>query len=121
MSPDEPPRSGWRRWLPPPRDPASAPEEELSLKPNAMRGNEAMYGYLVALELVAVAIVNLTVTHGAGAPKHPQTALSLVGLAASIALVLIIRTGNRMIVSLSAIGAAFFVTLPAVPNSVREI
>jgi hypothetical protein len=80
-----------------------------------------MYGYLVALELVVVAIVNLTVTHGAGAPKSPQTTLSLIGLVASIALVAIVRTGNRMVVSLAAIGAAFFVTLPAVPNSVRSV
>jgi len=97
------------------------PEEELNLKPSAMRGTEAMYGYVVALELFVVAVLNLTVTHGPGAPVHPQTALSLVGLVASLVLVLIIQTHNRMIVSLSAIGAAFFVTLPAVPNSVRAV
>jgi hypothetical protein len=97
------------------------PEEELNLKPSAMRGTEAMYGYVVALELFVVAIINLAVTHGPGAPKHSQTALSLVGLVASIALVAIIQTNNRMIVSLAAIGAAFFVTLPAVPNSVRAV
>jgi hypothetical protein len=127
LEPDDthPPRHSWlstwrdgvRRFTAPP----ASSEDELSLKPSAMRGTEALYGYVVALELIVVAIVNLTVTHGKGAPKNPQTALSLVGLAASIALVLIVRTGNRMIVSLSAIGAAFFVTLPAVPNSVRAI
>jgi hypothetical protein len=86
-----------------------------------MRGNETMWGYLVAAELIIVSILNLTVTHGPGAAKHPETALSVVGLAASIALVPIIRlTQHRFIVPLAAIGAAFFVTLPTqVPNSVR--
>jgi hypothetical protein len=97
------------------------PEDELDLKPSAMRGTEAMYGYVVALELFVVAILNLAVTHGPGAPAHPQTTLALVGMVASVALVAIIQTKNRMIVSLAAIGAAFFVTLPAVPNSLRAV
>jgi hypothetical protein len=120
-SPRRSPLAAWR-GLTRGRTAASAtPEEELNLKPSAMRGTEAMYGYVVALELFVVAVINLAVTHGPGAPAHPQTALSLVGLAASIVLVAIMQTKNRMVVSLSAIGVAFFVTLPAVPNSVRAV
>ena len=102
--------------------PASASDEEQNLKPSAMRGDEARWGYVVAGALIVVAILNLTVTHGAGAPKHPSTTLGLVGLVAAIALVPIIRTHHRFIVPLAAIGAAFFVTLPSqVPNSVRSV
>jgi hypothetical protein len=127
VEPVEPaePRPSWRdRLLPsqPARSTATAaPEDDASLKPSTMRGNEAMWGYLVAAELILVSILNLTVTHGAGASTHPQTALSVVGLLASIALLPIIRfTNHRFIVPLSAIGAAFFVTLPSqVPNTVR--
>ena len=87
-----------------------------------MRGDEARWGYVVAGALIVVAIINLTVTHGPGAAKHPNTTLALVGLVASIALVAIIRTHHRFIVPLAAIGAAFFVTLPSqVPNSVRSV
>ena len=70
-------------------------DDELTLKPSTMRGSETMYGYLVALELVVVSVLNLTDTHGAGAPSGPQRllganisahSLSVFGLAVSIAL-----------------------------------
>jgi hypothetical protein len=92
--------------------------DEQSLKPSAMRGSEPLYGYLVALELVLVSILNLTVTHGKGAPAHPSTGLSTVGLVASLLLVALVRIRHRLIVPFAAIVAAFFVTtLPKVPNS----
>jgi hypothetical protein len=109
-----------RGWLtrPAPREPEDAAPEHLSLKPAAMRGSEAMYGYVVALELVAVSILNLAVTHGKGAPKHPSTGIAVVGLLASIALMGVIRTTHhRLVVPFAAIVAAFFATLPKVPNS----
>ncbi len=127
MTAPEPRRSWWSGLMAPRRDnaqeaPASASDEEQNLKPSAMRGDEARWGYVVAGALIVVAILNLTVTHGAGAPKHPNTTLALVGLVAAIALVPIIRTHHRFIVPLAAIGAAFFVTLPSqVPNSVRSV
>jgi hypothetical protein len=102
--------------------PATVSDEEQNLKPSAMRGDEARWGYVVAGALIVVAIINLTVTHGPGAAKHPNTTLALAGLLASIILVPIIRTHHRFIVPLAAIGAAFFVTLPSqVPNSVRSV
>lgn len=82
-----------------------------------MRGNETSYGYVVALELLVVAVLNLTVTHGKGAPTHPQTTLALVGVVAALALIPLLRTQNRMIVGFGSIIAAFFVTLPRVPTS----
>ena len=62
------------------------PDDDLDLKPtSACGGPEPLYGYVVALELIVVSILNLTVTHGKGAPTHPAPA-GLVGLLASIAL-----------------------------------
>jgi hypothetical protein len=103
-------------------DAAAPPEDDLSGKSNDMRDPEPLYGYVVALELIAVSILNLTVTHGKGAPTHPSTTWSLVGLLASIALVGIIRTTHhRLIVAFSCVIAAFFVTLPRVPDSLTVI
>lgn len=87
------------------------------LKPSTMRGSEALYGYVVGLELVVVAVLNLTITSGRGAPVHPQTTLAAVGVAASIAYIGTIRLKNRMAAGFGAIVAAFFVTLPRVSNS----
>ena len=94
-------------------DEPSAPE----LPPSRMRGTESLYGYVVALELLVVAVLNLTVRTGAGAPAHPQTALQIVGIAASVALVGVLQLRSRTIAGFGAIVAAFFVTLPKVPNS----
>ena len=51
-----------------------SPEDDLDLKPTAMRRPEPLYGYVVGLELIFISILNLTVTHGKGAPAHPATA-----------------------------------------------
>jgi hypothetical protein len=92
-------------------------DDDLDLNPSDMRSPEPLYGYVVALELIAVSILNLTVTHGKGAPAHPSTTLSVVGLAASLAVLGIVRTHHRLIVGFSAVIAAFFVTLPKVPDA----
>jgi len=85
-----------------------------------------MYGYLVVLLLIGVSILNLTDTHGKGAPTGPQhlfgatvtsAHLAVIGLVASVALVGVMQTRNRLIVPLAAIAAAFLTTLPKVPNS----
>jgi hypothetical protein len=79
-----------------------------------------MYGYVVMLELIAVAIINLVVVHGAGAPKHSQTTVSLLGLVAAVVFGVLIQTRNRFIVGFACIFAAFVVaSIPQVPNSVR--
>ncbi len=97
--------------------PVDSSPTDPGLKPSAMRGAEGLYGYVVGLELLVVGVLNLTVTHGPGAPAHPQTTLAAVGVAASIAFMAVIRLKNRMAAGFGAIVAAFFVTLPRVPNS----
>lgn len=94
-------------------------DEQEDLKPSAMRGNETIYGYVVLLELVAVAVINLAVTHGAGAPKHSQTLMSVIGLAAAAVYAGTLQTRNRFIVGFAAILTAFVVSIPQVPNSVK--
>ncbi len=95
--------------------------DDLNLKPTAMRRPEPLYGYVVALELVFVSILNLTVTHGKGAPAHPATLEALIGLVASLALFPIIRTNHRLIVAFSTVVAAFFATLPRTPASLTLV
>jgi hypothetical protein len=72
---------------------------------------------VVGLELVVVAVLNLAVHTGKGAPAHPQTALQAVGLVAALAYFGVLQVKNRTLIGFSAIAAAFFVTLPRVPNS----
>lgn len=86
-----------------------------------MQGNEYMYGHVVAAILIAVAIANFILRHGAGAPKKPQTALEIVGLVAAIALLPILQTRNRFIAPFAAVIAAFFVTFPRGPNSLQSL
>jgi hypothetical protein len=87
-----------------------------------MRGNEARYGYVLTAELLVVAILNLTVTHGKGAPAHPQTTFSVIGLVAALVLIPLLRTDNRMIVGFGSIVVAYLVCgLPRTPNSLTYV
>ena len=90
-------------------------------KPSAMQGNEFLYGQLVAAVLIAIAIANFVIRHGAGAPKHPQTGLQVLGLLSAVALVPIMFTRNRFIAPFAAVIAAFFVTFPTGPSTVRSL
>lgn len=95
-----------------PVDPA-----DLELNPSDMRGTETMYGYLVAVELMVVAVLELTVTTGKGAPAHPETALAAAGLAVSAAVLAVIRARkNRTLIAFAVIIAALVVDLPPVPD-----
>jgi hypothetical protein len=100
-------------------DRAAAPDEDdRDLKPTTMRRPEPLYGYVVALELIFISVLNLTVTHGKGAPAHPATAWSAVGLLASIAMIPIIRiTNHRLIVAFYTVVATFLATQPRTPSS----
>jgi hypothetical protein len=101
-----------RRAQPSEVDPA-----DLELKPSVMRGSEAMYGYMVGFELVVVAVLELTVTTGKGAPAHPPTALAGAGLAVSLGALALLRFWkNRTAVAFAVIAAALVVDLPTVPD-----
>jgi hypothetical protein len=111
-----------RRWLAglnraaTPED--ASPEDDLDLKPTTMRRPEPLYGYVVAVELIFVSVLNLAVTHGKGAPTHPATVWSVVGLLASIGLIPVIRfTNHRLIVAFYTVVATFLATQPRTPTS----
>jgi hypothetical protein len=78
-----------------------------------------MYGYVIAAELLAVAVLNLVDTHGSGAPKHPDTALSALGVAAVAGYVVVLQTRRRFLVGFASMIAALVVNLPKGPNSTQ--
>ncbi|HET6966076.1 MAG TPA: hypothetical protein VFH58_14975 [Acidimicrobiales bacterium] len=94
---------------------------EPALRPSRMRGTEPLYGYVIGLELLVVAILQMVVRGGKGAPAHPQTGLQIVAIAVSVAFFGVLQLRNRTIVGFAAIIAAFFVTLPRVPNSLGVV
>lgn len=94
----------------------TAPAPTTPEDPGRLTRSEAVYGYVVALELLVVAILNLVVTHGKGAPKHPDTVLAVIGVLAAVALVPVLQLRKRTVAAFAAILAAFFVTLPPVPT-----
>jgi hypothetical protein len=76
-----------------------------------------MYGYLVGLELLVVAVLNLVVTGGAGAPRHQPVLLEYGGIAATAVYVGLLQVRNRTLTGLVALLVAFVVAeLPKVPN-----
>ena len=130
--PPEPRPSGRPAARPPEPVPAAAPGEptnqtdqtdqtdEPDLPPSRMRGTEPLYGYVVGLELVVIAILTLVIHSGKGAPKHPQTGLQIAGLVVSIAYFAVLQRRSRTLTAFAAIVAAFIVTLPAVPDALRS-
>jgi hypothetical protein len=91
--------------------------DDADLKPTAMRGNELLYGYLIAGELILVAILNLAITHGKGAPAHPNHVVEILGLVVSLALLAILQTRQRFIVPFAMILGAYLVVYPKTPDS----
>jgi uncharacterized membrane protein YccC len=84
--------------------------------PSRMQGNEPLWGYAVAVLLVVVAVLDLTVTTGAGAPKHPTTWTPAAGLVLALVLAGTMRYRSRLLSPFVAIFAAFFVTLSKGPR-----
>lgn len=91
--------------------------DDTDLPPSRLRGTEPLYGYVVALELLVVAILNVVITTGKGAPAHPQRTLQIVGILAPVVFVAVLQARNRTLAGFAAIVAAFFVTLPKAPSS----
>ncbi|HMC38777.1 MAG TPA: hypothetical protein VKI19_03885 [Acidimicrobiales bacterium] len=96
---------------------AADPSENAALPPSRMRGTEPLYGYVVGAELLVMSILNIVVDRGPGAPKHPQVVLQALGVAAAVGFFALLQMRNRNVAGFSAIVAAFFATLPKVPNS----
>jgi hypothetical protein len=116
----------FRRAAPPPPDPEDLDEPARSvpapldpddgLPPGRMRGTERLYGIAVGVELLAVAVLNLTIQGGAGAPKSPDDTLMVIGVAGAVVYLASLALRHRTVAAFGAIIAAYLVTLPRVPN-----
>jgi hypothetical protein len=96
----------------------SPPDSVSEDSPSTMKGNEALLGLAVAGIIIAVAVLDLTVTTGAGAPKHPETWAPVVGIVLAVALIASLRFRNRLASPFVAIFAAYFVELAKTPKSI---
>ncbi len=96
---------------------ASMAPPEVPTSPMRMEGREPLWGYATALLLAAGGVANLLDTTGKGALPHPVLWPSWVGLALAAALAASLQLRNRLLSPLTAIFAAFFLTLERGPDS----
>jgi hypothetical protein len=89
---------------------------DLELPSSRMRRNEAQYGYLVVVEMVVVAVLQLVIRTGPGAPKHPNTFLEVAALVVAAAQFGVIRSKNRTFTALGVIVSGLLIDIPTVPN-----
>ena len=92
-------------------------QPEAKTGPATMKGNEPLLGLVVAAIIIAVGVLDLVVTTGAGAPKHPQTWAPVVGILLALVLVVSVRFRNRLVSPFISIFAAYFVEVFKAPKS----
>ncbi len=101
----------------PARPPKPPKEASAPVDPKRMQPDEIRYGYIVAAVLIVVAVVNMTVTTGKGAPKNPPYLLSAIGIVLALAMIVLMRAHRRMLAPFAAVASAFCVTFGKTPNS----
>jgi hypothetical protein len=94
----------------------STPAEDAA-NPASMKGNEPILGLVVAFVILIVAVLDLTVTKGTGAPKHAETWAPLIGIGLAVVLAVSLRWRNRLASPFIAIFAAYFVEVGKTPKS----
>lgn len=104
------------RWSRPRPDPAPA-----ELKPIDLRDWEIPAGYVVAGLIVVAAVIELTITHGQGAPPTPPRILPGVSIVLAIGVALTIRFRNRIVTGIAAAAAALVLSFVQVPVSVGVV
>jgi hypothetical protein len=90
---------------------------ETDANPAAMKGNEPILGLVVAAVILVVAVLDLVVTKGTGAPRHPDRWAPLVGIVLAVVLAVSLRWRNRLASPFIAIFAAYFVEVGKTPRS----
>ncbi|MBO0729327.1 MAG: hypothetical protein J2P57_08720 [Acidimicrobiaceae bacterium] len=108
----------------PASEPAPKPEkpekrEKPPVDPKDFQPDELRYGFVVAGIIAVVAVLNMAVTTGRGAPHNPPYLLSGIGLALSAAVVGLLLARRRMLAPFAAVAAAFCVTYGRTPNSLE--
>jgi hypothetical protein len=92
--------------------------------PSRLQGTEPMYGWVVGLEILVVAVIVAFARHGVGAPKHYSTAdtvLIAVGIVAALTYLALLRVRNRTVAAFGAIVAAYIPSLVPGPNWTRDV
>jgi hypothetical protein len=84
-----------------------------------MKGNEPTLGYGLVAVLIIVAVADLLITKGKGAPKHTTAWEPVVGIVLALVVAGTLRLRNRMVTPLIAVVAVFFLTLDKGPNSLE--
>ncbi|MHB1930111.1 MAG: hypothetical protein ACYCUG_11965 [Acidimicrobiales bacterium] len=77
-----------------------------------------MYGYATAVVILAVAVLNLVVTKGKGAPAHPALWPSYAAIVLALGLAVSMRWRSRMVSPFVAIFGGMFDTLVRGPDSI---
>ncbi len=84
-------------------------------RPSRMEPPEDLVGYGIAALLVVIGVLFATV-HGPGSPAHPDNIVPLAGVAVALALVAVIRLGNRFATAMTAVVAALLVETAKPPT-----
>lgn len=87
------------------------------LRPIELRDWEIPAGYAIAALIVLLAVLELTVTSGKGAPKNPSPVLPLVGLVVGLAQAATIRYKNRLITAILGVVGGLLIAYVQVPVS----
>lgn len=97
---------------------ASGPD---SLPPVRLRDWEIPAAYVVAGVVALVAVLELTVTTGTGAPKNPDVILPAVGLVLAVGQAISVRWANRLVTGILGIVAGFTLGYTKTPDSLSLV
>lgn len=100
-------------------DPAPKPASPAAgdLRPIRLRDWEIPVGYLVAAFVVLLAVLELVITKGKGAPKTPDTLLPVVALIIGVAQAATISLKNRLVTGILGVLGGLAVAYVRVPDS----
>lgn len=93
------------------------PEPPSNLRPIELRDWEIPAGYAIAGFIVLLAILELTITSGRGAPRNPSTILPLLAGVIGVIQAATIRFKNRLVTALVGVAGGLLIASTRVPDS----
>jgi len=87
------------------------------LRPIELREWEIPAGYAIAGFIVLLAVLELVITTGKGAPKNPSPILPLLALAIGLVQAATIRFKNRLVTALVGVAGGLLIATTKVPDS----
>lgn len=97
--------------------PPTTPAPAATPRPIELRDWEIPVGYAVAGFVVLLAILELTVTSGKGAPKNPNPVLPSIALVVGLAQAATIRYKNRLLTAILGVVGGLLIAYVPVPYS----